>query len=87
MIFYITKYALTRGIIEADTDLLKDYKISDGSRLSLSYRDGTMFFLNGGEWYTDKKMALADAEARRQKKIIALKGQIERLEAIKFDLD
>ena len=85
MIYYITKYATTRGIIEADTDLLKNHQVSYGSDLFISYRDGTMLCLSGGEWYTDKKMALADAEARRQRKIASLKRQIERLEAMKFD--
>lgn len=84
MTFYITKYATTRGIIKADTDKLKDYKVTDGTRLYVNYRDGTMLFLNGGEWYTSKSMALADAERRRTKKIESLKKQIEKLEKIKF---
>ena len=84
MIFYITKYATTRGIIEADTDKLMDYKVTDGTRLYVHYRDGTILFLNGGEWYTSKSMAVADAEQRRMKKIESLKKQIEKLEKIEF---
>lgn len=84
MIFYITKYATTRGIIEADTDKLMDYKVTDGTRLYVHYRDGTILFLNGGEWYTSKNMAVADAEQRRMKKIESLKRQIEKLEKIEF---
>lgn len=84
MIFYITKYATTRGIIEDDTDKLMDYKVTDGTMLYAHYRDGTILFLNGGEWYTSKSMAVADAEQRRMKKIESLKKQIEKLEKIEF---
>lgn len=84
MIFYITKYATTRGIIEDDTDKLMDYKVTDGTMLYVHYRDGTILFLNGGEWYTSKSMAVADAEQRRMKKIESLKKQIEKLEKIEF---
>lgn len=84
MIFYITKYATTRGIIEGDTDKLMDYKVTDGTMLYVHYRDGTILFLNGGEWYTSKSMAVADAEQRRMKKIESLKKQIEKLEKIEF---
>ena len=86
MTFYITKYATTRGIIEADTDQLKDYKVTDGTKLRVNFRDGTMLFLNGGEWYTSKNMAIADAEHRRAKKIESLKRQIEKLKALNFDI-
>lgn len=84
MIFYITKYATTRGIIETDTDKLMDYKVTDGTMLYAHYRDGTILFLNGGEWYTSKSMAVVDAEQRRMKKIESLKKQIEKLEKIEF---
>lgn len=84
MIFYITKYATTRGIIEIDTDKLRDYKVNDGTRLYAHYRDGNISILNGGEWYTSKSMAVADAEQRRMKKIESLKKQIEKLEKIEF---
>lgn len=84
MIFYITKYATTRGIIEDDTDKLMDYKVTDGTMLYAHYRDGTILFLNGGEWYTSKSMAVADAEQRRMKKIESLKKKIENLEKIEF---
>lgn len=84
MIFYITKYATTRGIIEIDTDKLRDYKVTDGTRLYAHYRDGNISILNGGEQYTSKSMAVADAEQRRMKKIESLKKQIEKLEKIEF---
>lgn len=86
MTFYITKYATTRGIIEADTDQLKDYKVTDGTKLYVNFIDGTMLFLNGGEWYTSKNMAISDAEHRRTKKIESLKRQIEKLKALNFDI-
>ena len=84
MIFYITKYATTRGIIETDTDKLMDYKVTDGTMLYAHYRDGTILFLNGGEWYTSQSIAVVDAEQRRMKKIESLKKQIEKLEKIEF---
>ncbi len=86
MTFYITKYATTKGIIKVDTDQLKDYKVTDGTKLYVNFRDGTMLFINGGEWYTSKNMAIADAEHRRAKKIESLKRQIEKLKALNFDI-
>lgn len=83
MIFYITKYSLTQGIVEMDTDDFKEYKIDDG-HLWLTSKKGYPVDYRVGEWYTDKSFAIGDAAYRRAKKIESLKKQIEKLEKIEF---
>lgn len=83
MIFYITKYALTQGIIEIDTDTLDSYRI-DGGYLTTFDENFAPATFRTGEWYSTKSFALSDAEHRRIKKIESLKKQIEKLEKIKF---
>lgn len=83
MIFYITKYALTQGIVEINTDDLSEYNIDDGHLWITSQKKFPADY-KAGEWYTDKSFALADTERRRTKKIESLKKQIEKLEKIKF---
>lgn len=84
MIFYITKYALTKGIIEIDTNTLREYSINDGMLTIRENNIGFPTFYSAGEWYTDKSFAIADAEYRRTKKLESLKKQIKKLEKIEF---
>ena len=78
---WITKYALTRGIIEADGELTSSDSVSILNRdLSLP----THWFYKG-DWHSDKESAIAKAEEMRQKKIESLKKQIEKLEEMKFE--
>lgn len=82
---WITKYALTQGIIEAETNCngwaeeiyafwRKDNKNYSG-----------FFCKSNFDFFSDKKSAIARAEAMRQKKIESLKKQINKLEAMKFE--
>jgi len=73
---YLTKYALTDGIkkvIAKGPNEYGDYHI-DGFYSSFSTRE--LFFT-----WPD---ALADANARRKKKIASLKKQLAKLEALQF---
>lgn len=81
MKFYITKYALTQGIIEVDGGSVREVEIKDGR---LWYKKSYTQVYCAGEWYTEKGMAVADAEHRKQKKIASLKKQISKLEAMQF---
>lgn len=78
---YITKYALTTGVIEADMELKNDGKMCYGKPNSSSYDTG--FF--GDDFHLSKEDALKDCEKRRISKIKNLNKQIEKLSNLKFD--
>lgn len=83
---WITKYALTRGIIE--TEAYKKCLITDPSGDMISIREKgyvSCFHGNGNEWHTTKESAINKAEEMRKKKIVSLKNQIEKLEKMKFE--
>lgn len=75
---WITKYALTKGILEKEVEDCGDGMVSERGRYFLACYRGT-------DWHTDKKSAIAKAEEMRKKKIASLKKQIENLERMKFD--
>lgn len=77
---WITKYALTDGIIEADVE-------SCSSNIaSVSWDNGTRCMnLHCSECYLSKEFAIKQAEEVRQKKIASLKKQIEKLERMRFE--
>ena len=77
MIVYITKNAVSSGIKEVDTTDLYAYRIDEG-RINIWYKDshgsaGIFTSYSAGEWYTERDMAVADAEIRRKRKIESLK--------------
>ena len=68
---WITKYALTKGIIEADGELTSSESVNILNRgLSLP----THWFYKG-DWHSDKQSAIKKAEEMRQKKIESLKSR------------
>ena len=77
---WITKYALTKGIIEVDAKLTS----SDSVSIVELNTDLNMHWFYKGDWYSDKESAIKKAEEMRQKKIASLKKQIEKLEQMKF---
>lgn len=80
--YYITTYALTQGIRHVDVDL--DHWDQSfvheriGGYCRATYKIGT-------DAFTSRDEAIANAEARRLKKIASLKKQIAKLEAMTFD--
>ena len=77
---WITKYALTDGIIEVDAELC------GLDMISASWDNGTRCNnFEGQEWWNTKKYAIKHAEEMRQKKIASLKKQIEKLEGVRFE--
>lgn len=77
---WITKYALTDGIIEADAELC------GLDIISASWDNGTRCNnFKGEEWWSTKKNAIEKAEEMRQKKIASLKKQIKNLEGMRFE--
>ena len=77
---WITKYALTDGIIEAEGE---PYGLE---RVSASWDNGCRCNdFEQGEWFDTKERAIKKAEEMRQKKIESLKKQIEKLEEMRFE--
>ena len=77
---WITKYALTDGIIEADGE---PYGLE---WVSASWDNGDKCNdFEQEEWFDTKERAIQKAEEMRQKKIASLKKQIEKLEEMRFE--
>jgi hypothetical protein len=79
---WITKYALTKGIIEVDdaqncndASMIKCLRIG-----SLSYFHG-----EGKEWHKTKESAIAKAEEMRMKAIATHLKSIAKLEKMRFE--
>ena len=73
---YITKYALTRGILETDGATVEGIP---------SMAETNFGYFHGDDWHETKEEAIKRAEEMRTKKIASLRKQIEKLEALKFD--
>lgn len=78
MKIWITKYALTRGIIEREVEDRGDGIVKDDSSYITSY-------YHKKDYCLDYESAIAKAEEMRKKKIESLKKQIEKLEKMKFE--
>ena len=85
---WITKYALTQGIEEIDSNQVKEFEMTDTGCLCFR-RNGKYSFVteiySQKEWYRTKESAIKKAEEMRQKKIASLKKQIEKLEKMRFE--
>lgn len=80
---YITKFALTWGIIEADLES------PDGSDLCVlrSSEPGVTnqyFHGEGKEWHRTKDAAVARANAMKATKLAALRKQMAKIESLQF---
>lgn len=76
---YITKYALSAGI------LFRDGKL-DGNMFGCKNDAGYQEYYHAGEFFKEFYSALADCQHRRNKKIESLKKQIAKLEQMKFSI-
>jgi len=70
---YVTKYALTRGIL-----LMEVEKKYTGSKIIVV--KGLADILFGYEYFETKYEAIKDAEQRKENKLIQLQNQISKLE-------
>lgn len=77
---YITKYALTSGMIEGELDVRDDGKSCYGKPEGYHYATG--FY--GKDFHLTKEAALLDCENRRVRKIQALNKQIKKLNLLSF---
>ena len=81
MRFFVTKYALTEGIMvvsgEVEDGMLRTFGGSDGSR--------PMYFHGEGkEWHRTESQAMLRAEMKRRAKLKSLRKSITKLEAMTF---
>ena len=75
---FITKYALTKGILEKEAEI-RDYGYE------IAYVKGEFLSYSlGKEAFRTREQAMERAEKMRLKKIASLKKQIEALEKMKF---
>ena len=80
---WITKYALTDGIIEAESD----EKTQTKKKLFAFWNNDEFgcFYPQKEEVFFDKQSAIKKAEEMCQKKIESLKRQIKKLEEMRFE--
>ena len=77
---YITKYALTEGILEFDN---AEVNVENPEMLIIS--DGArMIFFHGKHWHKTRQVAVDEAEIMRLKKISSLNKSIKKFESLKF---
>lgn len=77
---YITKYALTKGILIKDAEDRYEGMI----RIKRSSCFYTQYF-NVPDWHKTKKAAIKQANEMKKKKIASLKKQLNRIQALTFE--
>ena len=78
---YVTKWALTKGII-----VVQGWPQDEGA-LSWKSESGLNQWLKAGEWSADPIEAIGQAEHRRSKKLKSLAKQISKTQTKKFTID
>lgn len=83
---WITKYALTRGIIgvESKEAYIGGYCVVKENQINKNGRDVCVHLVYG-DWDENKESAINKAEEMRKKKIAGLKKQIKKLERMRFE--
>lgn len=76
---YITQYALTKGIIEAEARICTESSIN---MIEIEARFPT--FYHKPYWHESKEDAIEHAEELRYKKVQSLLNQIKKLNTLKF---
>jgi len=77
---WITKYALTRGILEANDAKICDSVIEDGSMINVPSLGAHVYFHGEGrQWHRSRTEAVERMLDMRDTKIKSLLKQIERL--------
>ena len=78
---FITKYALTQGVIEREVE---PHPYNPQSVCS-NHHIGYSVYYHRGEWHRTKELAIARANQMRDKKLDNLKKQIKTLEGMIFE--
>ncbi len=77
---YITKYALTKGILRGEVELCS----CDNTMVKISNNGNFAGYFLANEWYKEKKDAIKHAEIMKIKKIEALRRKIDKLSRMEF---
>lgn len=77
---YVTKYALSLGIIE------RELVSEKGTMAEVKWPGGMngVFYLHGKDWHRTRVEAVAHAEKMRLKKVASLRKQIAAMEKLKW---
>lgn len=81
MKIWITKYALSEGIIEKEGEECPGFPRMIQIRIP---GKASSEFFHKPDWHTSKEEAISRAEEMRQKKIASLQKQIKKLERMTF---
>lgn len=91
MIYYITQYVETRGILKVDSDneLFVHVEVTEKGNLNFHgkfdfNRTRHYWHITKGNWFLKYSDALADAEKKKSMKIAKLKEQVVRLQSLTF---
>lgn len=76
---WVSKYALTKGVYEAEVRDCGTGTVNDTSKWG-----GFCYYGEGQEWHRTREEALTRAEKMRVAKITALHKQISKLESLDF---
>jgi hypothetical protein len=79
---YITKYALTTGILEIEAEIMKSYW--DKYPGYVKDEEGELYYLSK-DAFTDEDEAIKKAEEMRKARIISLYKQIDKLDKLRFE--
>lgn len=74
---WITRFALTKGIIETDAEVC----IAGGGSMIKTVNLG---YFHKSDWYKEKSQAICRAQLMREAKIKSLKKTIEKLYSMEF---
>jgi len=81
MLIYISKYALSEGILE-----LQGKDVGRGmAMIPPTDTAGFTTYYKRGEWHTTREEAVARAEDMCRRRIASLRRQIAKLEKLRFD--
>ena len=76
---WITKYALTTGIIESDAEHCLNV-----SEKMIQVGSGTYY--HGNDWHTSREAAVKRAEEMRNRKIRSIEKSLKQLRELTFDI-
>jgi len=83
---WVTKYALTQGIYEAEAEICESVK--DGSMIAVKHEKQyrTQFFHGKDrEWSTDRITAIIIADNMRGRRILSMQKRIAKLQKLNFE--
>ena len=86
MIVYITKYALTQGILEKKVELFSKSMVTELIEAPTRYGAATLFrqSFHKPYWHENREDAVKHANELRTRKISSLKKSIAKLEKLSF---